>query len=161
MEGKIPDSIRQQVDAARFVMDTYKNWDSLEAVEAYFQFWRELRGKENLDRKKIMEKVERYAFREISETFRLIENDTYVVYVPWKAEGERLVAELKENRWDKQLFRALGRYGVNIFAEHYQDLLRRGDIELVQGTAVLVNMDLYHKAAGLSITEKEGEAIFI
>ncbi len=161
MEGRIPDNIRQQVDAARCVMGKYEEWDSLDAIEEYFRLWRSLRGKSNLDRKNIIEKVEQYAFREISESFRLIESDTYVVYVPWKEEGEQLVAELKGGRWDRQLFRSLGRYGVNVFAEHYQELLRRGDIELIRGTAVLVNMDLYHIAAGLSITEKEGEAIFM
>ena len=57
LEGRLPDSIRQQVDAARYIMKDDKEWDSLEAIEAYFRFWREkLRGEENLDRKKIMEK---------------------------------------------------------------------------------------------------------
>ena len=42
-EGRLPDSIRQQVDAARYIMGKYEQWDSLEAIEAYFRFWRELR----------------------------------------------------------------------------------------------------------------------
>ncbi len=161
LEGRIPDSIRQQVDAARYIMGNYKEWDCLEAVEAYFRFWRELRGKENLDRKRIMEKVERYAFREIAETFRLIDNDMYTVYIPWRAEGKQLVWELQNGRCGRELFRKLGRDGVNVYESHYRELLRLGDLELIRGTAVLVNEKLYDPQAGLAFSAEEGAAIFV
>lgn len=161
LEGRIPDSIRQQADAARYIMGKYENWESLEAIEEYFKFWRKLRGKENLDRKKIMEKVERFAFREIAESFRLIENDTYTVYIPWEEEGKSLIREFQKGRCDRKLFRRLGRYSVNVYKPHYRELLRLGDVELVQGTAVLMNEELYDEAAGLAFSAEEGEAFFI
>ncbi|MCI8550897.1 MAG: CRISPR-associated helicase Cas3' [Lachnospiraceae bacterium] len=162
LEGKAPDSIRQQVDAARYIMEDDKEWDSLEAIEAYFRFWREkLRGEENLDRKKIMEKVDRYAFREIAETFRLIDDDTYTVYIPWQEEGKRLLRELRGGKCGRGLFRKLERYSVNVYEPHYRELLRLGDIELIQGTAVLANEKLYDEHAGLAFSAKEGDAIFM
>ncbi len=162
LEVKAPDSIRQQVDAARYIMKGDKEWDSLEAIEAYFRFWREkLRGEENLDRKKIMEKAERYAFREIAETFRLIDDDTYTVYIPWREEGKRLLRELRGGKCGRGLFRKLGRYSVNVYEPHYRELLRLGDIELIQGTAVLANEKLYDEHAGLAFSAKEGDAIFM
>ena len=161
LEGRIPDSIRQQVAAAHYVMGNYKEWDCLEAIEAYFRFWRELRGKENLDRKKIMEKVERYAFREIAETFRMIDDDTYTVYIPWGEEGKRLVGELGGGPCGRKLFRKLGRYGVNVYEPHYRELLRLGDIDLIEGTAVLANEKLYDEHAGLAFSVEEGVAVFV
>ncbi|MCI8465187.1 MAG: CRISPR-associated helicase Cas3' [Lachnospiraceae bacterium] len=159
--GRLPDSISQQVKVARCIMEEYKEWDSLEAIEAYFRFWRELRGKENLDRKKIMEKVEQYAFREIAKTFRLINEDTDTVYIPWKEEGKELVRKLRGGQTGGGLFRKLGRYSVNVYEPHYRELLRLGDIELIQGTAVLINEKLYDKRAGLTFSEEEGAAIFV
>ena len=150
------------MDAARYIMKDDKEWDSLEAIEAYFRFWREkLRGEENLDRKKIMEKVDRYAFREIAETFRLIDDDTYTVYIPWQEEGKRLLRELRGGKCGRRLFRKLGRYSVNVYEPHYRELLRLGDIELIQGTAVLANEKLYDEHAGLAFSAKEGDAIFM
>lgn len=160
LEGEIPPSIRQQVDAARYVMRQYEQWDSLEAIEAYFKFWRELRGAENLDQEQVMEKVNRYAFREIAEAFRLIEKDTYTVYIPWKEKGEELVSQLGNGFYDKGLFRALGGYGVNVFEHHYKDLVRLGNVELINGIAVLANRDLYHEDTGLEFQTEEGIAIF-
>lgn len=159
-EGRVPDSIRQQVDAARYVMRKYEQWDSLEAIEAYFKFWRELRGKENLDKKNVMEKVDRYAYRDIAEVFHLIENDTYTIYIPWHEKGEELINALRNGRESKALFRKLGRYGVNVYEKHYRDFLRLGNIELIQGVAVLNNMDLYHEDTGLEFQAEEGIAIF-
>lgn len=160
LEGKIHASIRQQVDAARYVMRQYEQWDSLEAIEAYFKFWRDLRGEENLDQKQVMDKIGRYAFRDVAEAFQLIENDTYTVYIPWKEEGEELVSRLRSGFYDKALFRALGRYGVNVFELHYRDLVRLGNLELINGIGVLINRNIYHEDTGLEFQTEEGIAIF-
>lgn len=160
LEGRIPASIRQQVDAAHYVMREYEQWDSLEAIETYFKFWRELRGEENLDQKQVMEKINQYAFRDIAEVFQLIENDTYTVYIPWREEGEELVSQLRNGFYDKTLFRVLGRYGVNVFEPHYRDFVRLGDVELINGIAVLNNRNLYHEDTGLEFQAEEGIAIF-
>ncbi len=157
--GKIPHTIRQQADAARRVMAGSDQWDSLEAIEAYFTFWRQQRGGQNLDKKGIMEKVEQYAFRDIAEAFRLIESDTYTIYVPWGEEGESLVGRLRAGEYNRSLLRKLGRYGVNVFQSHYVSLLQ-GDAETVNGLAVLTNMSLYRAQTGLEFEEKEGIAIF-
>ena len=50
---------------------------------------------------------------------------------------------------------------MNVYKLHYQDLLRLGDIELIQGTAVLANEKLYDEHAGLAFSAKEGDAIFM
>ncbi len=160
LEGRIHGSIRQQVDAARYVMREYEQWDSLEAIETYFRFWRQLRGKENLDQKQIMEKINRYAFCDIAEVFQLIENDTCTVYIPWKEEGEELISQLRNGFYNSPLFRALGRYGVNVFKPHYGELVRLGDVELINGIAVLNNRNLYHEDTGLEFQAEEGIAIF-
>lgn len=157
--GKIPRTIRQQADAARYVMGRFAQWDHLDAVEAYFTFWRQLRGTQNLDKKRIMEKVEQYAFRDIAEAFRLIESDMYTVYIPWKEEGEKLAGRLRAGQYNRSLLRNLGRYGVNVFRSHYESLLQ-GDVEVVGGMAILTNMSLYREQTGLEFEEKEGIAIF-
>ena len=160
LEEQIPASMSQQVGVTRYVMREFEEWDSLKAIEAYFQSWRDLRGKENLDEKEIMKKVNRYAFREIARDFHLIENDTCTIYIPWKEEGERLIGQLRKGLYHKELLRELGRYGVNVFEPHYRELVERGDVELIHGVAVLANGALYHEDTGLEFQEKEGIAIF-
>ncbi len=160
LDGQTHAAIRQQIDAARYVMRKYKEWDSLEAIEAYFQFWRHLRGEKNLDHKQIMGKISRYAFRDIAEEFRFIENDTYTIYIPWKKGGEELIRQMRYGTCTKTLLRTLGRYGVNVFEPHYRELLRLGDIELIKDIPVLTNIRLYHEDIGLEFQAEEGIAVF-
>ncbi|MCI8853182.1 MAG: CRISPR-associated helicase Cas3' [Lachnospiraceae bacterium] len=160
LDGQIPSSIGQQVSAARYVMREFEEWDSLEAIEAYFQFWRNLRGEKNLDQKEIMKKVNRYAFCEIAKDFRLIEEDTYTIYIPWKEEGKKHIDRLRKGICNKELFRDLGRYGVNVFAPHYRELVERGDVEFIHDMGVLTNIALYQGDTGLKFQEREGMAIF-
>ena len=108
----------------------------------------------------MMDKISRYAFRDVAEAFQLIENDTYTVYIPWKEEGEELVSRLRSGFYDKALFRALGRYGVNVFELHYRDLVRLGNVELINGIGVLINRNIYHEDTGLEFQTEEGIAIF-
>ena len=71
-----------------------------------------------------------------------------------------MIDALRKGQKSKALFRQLGRYGVNVFEPHYREFLRLGNIELVQGLAVLNNMDLYHEDTGLEFQAEEGIAIF-
>lgn len=90
----------------------------------------------------------------------MTENDTYTVYIPWREDGEELINRLRYGFYDKALFRVLGRYGVNVFEPHYRDLVRLGNVELINGVAVLANRSLYHEDTGLEFQTEEGIAIF-
>ena len=67
---------------------------------------------------------------------------------------------MRNGFYDKTLFRVLGRYGVNVFEPHYRDFVRLGDVELINGIAVLNNRNLYHEDTGLEFQAEEGIAIF-
>lgn len=154
-------SIAQQISAAEYVMKNFQEWDSLEAIEEYFIMWRKLRGERYLDSAKIMDKISSYSFQTVAENFHLIDNDTLTVYVPWEQEGKDLTDQLRSQGPGKELMRKLGRYGVNIFRDHFADFLKRGDIVMVNGAALLNNLELYHSKTGLSFSGIEGEAFFI
>lgn len=158
--SKTPLSMRQQIEACRYIMQRYEQWDSLEAIETYFLFWRSLRGDANLDVKKIMEKIQRYAFAEVAQNFHMIEEKTETIYIPWQPEGEELVEMLRKNGPSMGLMRKLGRYGVNVYQDHYRNLLELGDVELIGHIAVLNHLDLYSEDTGLAFQGKEGEAWF-
>ena len=72
----------QNIDALQETLRHYSNPASLEAISFYFQFYRKLLGKENLDQKRIMDAFERgiggsmFPFNTVSKRFKLIESQT-------------------------------------------------------------------------------------
>ena len=69
---------------------------------------------------------------------------------------------LREGTRTRELFRALGRYGVAVYEQHYAALRSAGDIEELDGdTAVLRSEALYDAHTGLSLKADFGKAEFV
>lgn len=137
--------------------------NSAQAIHTYFQTLMDLKGKKGLDSKEILEKMGSNAlpFEAVSNEFRLIENDTYTVYIPWN-DGASLVEELKGGARSKSLFRKLSGYSVQIYPQPYKELVDAGDIQVLEGDfAVLTNMSLYSTETGLSLHAEYGKGLFI
>ena len=113
---------------------------------------------------KMMEDPENepFPFRKMSEKFHLIADNTKTIYIPL-GEGEALVQRLHAGERSRGLFRKLGLYGVSVYGNHYEALLRAGDVEPLDdgSTALLRNLELYSSETGLSLEADPGKAWFI
>ena len=143
-----------------------------ETMTRYFNSLRSLKG-DAIDKFGIVRAFEEgiqgcnMPFRTVAEQFRLIDQNTYTVYIPL-GEGEEMIRRLKDGECSRALFRKLGRYAVSVYEQHYQALYKAGAIltraavpGLDETSAVLEDMSLYDRMTGLSLEPETGKAEFI
>ena len=137
-----------------------------ETVRRYFLSLLDLSGPA-LDRYGVLDAFQRGSdagrmpFRSVSERFHLIDSPTKTVYIPLDG-GVPLTDRFRAGERSRALFRQLGQYGVSLYDQHYQALRSAGDLEeLEDGTAVLANLSLYSREAGLSLDADFGKGLFV
>lgn len=164
---RTPTYIKQTAAAARSVLrDFSADPDSIEAIQAYFQLLDTLQDpKRASDAKEILTCFDNghgFNFKTAAAKFRLIENNTVAVIIPFNAEALQLVEELRYSPYPVSTLRKLQNYTVNIYEQEYHALNEKGAISLAADLyAILENMDYYDPETGIHLLNKEsGEAIF-
>ncbi|MBA3964016.1 MAG: CRISPR-associated endonuclease Cas3'' [Chthoniobacterales bacterium] len=165
--------LRQAAQSAAEVLAT-KPFDPLDpsAVEAYFRthFWKH---QDVTDAHHILEcwpeKMTRlddlflFHFKRCAENFRLIDDQSGSVIVPYEEKGRALCDAVRET-FDpaqlRQLARRLQRYSVNIPRPIYDRFLAVGIIRLVHDGFPMLNSDVhYGDELGLDIDDNPGDQI--
>lgn len=163
LEKSPPPLFSVPIAAGQQALSRFDEPDDPKAIAYYFRELLDLKGKEALDQKGILPLMERelMPFKTVAERFRLIDSPTRTVYIP-QGEGASLVERLYGGQRSRELFRALGQYGVTVYEGHFQSLLRAGDIELLDGElAVLRSLELYSDKTGLSLKADSGKGLFV
>jgi hypothetical protein len=139
----------------------------MEAVEAYYMELYNLQDPAAFDNKKILSCFPTAAepafdFQTAAERFKLIENDTVAVIIPYDQAAEALLGKLGNTDFPLPVARALQPYTVNIFEPEYQALLNAGVIDIYcDRFAVLKKREYYDDETGLTIPDNQGgQAIF-
>lgn len=162
-DSSVPELFRKNVDAGHTALNSSANPDSPEAITHYFNEILDLTGKYGQDTNGIMSMIEDGAmpFRDISEKFRLIEQNTRTIYIPL-GDGEALVERLRSGERNRALFRELGRYSVNAYENVFRALDMAGALELLEdGSAILCDMDQYDELTGLNLKPESGVGKFL
>jgi CRISPR-associated endonuclease/helicase Cas3 len=162
-EAKIPPLFATAVGAGRTVMERMEDPTAPEAIHDYFRELLDLKGKGAQDVHHILDTMRQdfLPFRTVSEQFHLIESATRTVYIPLE-EGRFLVERLQAGERSRNLFRALGQYGVSVYEGHFAALEQAGELEVLEdGSAILQNFALYSPETGLSLEADSGKGLFI
>lgn len=158
-----PPYMRQPAAAMKNISKRMEDITSLAAIRAYFEFYRDLYGKEDLDREKILKAFENemLPFASVAEKVRVIESYTTPVYIPID-QGEALVERLYRGERSRTLFRKLGQYSVNVYPQQLAALREAGAVQSIDGGALYVLADprRYDSALGLTLDQTE-TALFI
>ena len=167
-----PVLFRTAVGAAREALGKDRDPGAPETMDRYFHSLRSLSG-ETLDQQGVVQAFEKgiegceLPFRTVAETFRLIDQNTCTVYVPYGA-GAALVQQLRDGGCYKSLYRKLGRYGVTVYEQHFRALYQAGALmtagevpALDSRSAILTDMNLYDPTMGLSLEPETGRAEFV
>lgn len=158
-----PPYMRQPAAAMKNISKRMEDITSLTAIRAYFEFYRDLYGKEDLDREKILIAFENemLPFASVAEKVRVIESCTTPVYIPID-QGEALVERLYRGERSRTLFRKLGQYSVNVYPQQLAALREAGAVQSIDGGALYVLADTrrYDSALGLTLDQTE-TALFI
>ena len=136
-----------RVNATNLVCEKYfSEINSPPAIKFYFDYLHKLAGN-NLDKKEILEKLcKDLKFKEIAEKFKLIEEDTKAVLVPYDEVAREIAQKILRGEISRALLRKAGKYIVNVYGETFKEMLTAQNIKMRdESLAMLSEINLYDK----------------
>lgn len=177
---KLPSDVANRAGVTRevlraFLDDDFSRIGSLEAIEAYFKTL--YRFRDDLDKKKALEKLSECAvvngtghypfgrfpsfpFKEVGESFRMIEDGSTPVIIPDDSVARELDA-LDRGFATRADMRTLSRHCVNVYCDALKRLYACGAVMPVEGAEnlyLLIDASRYSEVTGLDVSGggKEG-----
>ena len=162
-----PAILRVNIGAAKEALTDGIDPAALETIEHYFRSYRSLMQNTPLDKYGVVQHLKDgrsgriFPFHTVGEQFHLIADASKTVYIP-VGDGADLVRYLRNGERSRDLFRKLGQYGVGVYDNQYQALLRRGCLEIVDdNSAILLDLTLYVQKTGLNVCYAEEATGFL
>ncbi len=168
--AKIKGYLERTAKIAEMVLRKFDDPISLEAIDYYFKMLYSLEGKEALDKKEILNYFEEghksleFNFKTAAEQFRLIENGTYSIVIPYNEDAQSLITQARFSPYPHSMARKLQPYTVSIYEFEYKTLLENSALKTINDSFVILE-DFernYDKSTGLIVPKNPiGEAIFV
>lgn len=170
-----PQTLELPIRVANEVGRMFEDKTSPEAIKDYFERLYAYNGKSGLDMKGIVEEMEKglsasgasyealfnYNFKSIAEKFKLIDDSTFSLIVPYNEEAKKLIRRLEYADELKHILRSLQQYTVNIYSREYEALVGVGKVRVIsENTAVLTAADEYDDNTGIKIDIRTGIGVF-
>ncbi|MCD7748632.1 MAG: CRISPR-associated helicase Cas3' [Oscillospiraceae bacterium] len=162
-----PRMLEPQITALRAAQRECGELDMPEAIAYYFKTLYGVKGEEALDQKNIMDAFRRgwngvqFPFATVSKEFILIESPTRTIYLPID-EGKALCQQLQAGQINRTLYRKLGPYSLEVYAEQYQALYQAGALDPIdERSAVLTSPIWYDRETGLKSDIQGGQGLFL
>ena len=140
----------------------------------------EVLGEESLDIKDICKELEsgvyirpgkpvefNFNFKDIADKFKLIEEDTYPIIIPYTKNGQdkkvgELINSLRYSEYISSVIQALQGYTINVYKSEFDWLLGVDKLEHIRKDIfILKDMSIYDNKTGLRITKESGIGIYI
>lgn len=163
-ENKVNKLIAVNRDAAE---ETVRDWtqpNTTSTIERYFKAYRDFLR--NDDKSGVITASEKgisgcgLPFEWIAKEFKLIDQNTFAVYIPI-GEGKELVSRLREGERSRGLYRRAGMYSVSVYQNQFDSLINVGAAEpFGEDAAFLTDCSLYSDEKGLSTDVDGGNALF-
>jgi CRISPR-associated endonuclease/helicase Cas3 len=169
---KTPTFIKQGAAVAESILrDFAGRSDSKEAIESYFNFLYNIQSATAFDVKNILAFFDKgsdafdFDFKTAAENFRMIDNNTVAVVIPYNEEAKKLLKQAKYHPFPYTFARQLQMYTVNIYENEFEKLQSKGVIETINDTyeALTENSmkDFYNEKTGLVLpADAGGDALF-
>lgn len=163
-ENKVNKLIAVNRDAAE---ETVRDWtqpNTTSTIERYFKAYRDFLR--NDDKSGVITASEKgisgcgLPFEWIAKEFKLIDQNTFAVYIPI-GEGKELVSRLREGERSRGLYRRAGMYSVSVYQNQFDSLINAGAAEpFGDDAAILTDLSLYSDEKGLATDVRDGSALF-
>lgn len=166
---KSPAFVEQGAAVAGSVLRDFRDDPvSVEAIQSYFKMLYTLHHAQDFDAKLILPCFEKgtndmdFDFRTAAERFKLIDNNTVPVIIPYNEEARRLITELKYTPYPLSTLRKLQSYSVNIYEHEFEKLQSKGVIETYDDRYEILSDEAWYDArSGLALpSDVGGNAIF-
>lgn len=165
-----PPSFKQEVEIATQIIKQYEDISSPGAINEYFKRLYHYKGEQGLDSKNIHKRLEvgaekvkfDFDFETIAMEFKLIEENTHSIVIPFNDNANKLIEQLKYAEFYKGIIRSLQGYTVNVYEQEFDALLGAGKLISVRDNIfVLASLLDYDGKTGLKIEEKLGIGIYL
>lgn len=162
--------LERTAKVAEMVFRRFEDPISLEAIEYYFEMLYDIEGEQALDKKDIINCFEEryqqleFDFQTAAEQFKLIEDNTYSIVIPFNETAKKLLEEARFNPYPASLARKMQPYTVSVYENEYKTLLKNSTLITINNSfIVLDNFEKnYDKNIGLAIPKDTyGEGIFV
>ena len=107
-----------QIETAESVLQDYEKVDDLTGISDYFKRLYHYRGA-SLDKKNIMGEFKqmRFNFSKVAKEFKLIEENTKMIFITKEPKAEELLNELKIKGASRERIREAGQYCVQVYGD--------------------------------------------
>ena len=157
----------QQIETTSVLLKEGVDISSQEGVKDYFTRLYKLIDR-TLDKKEILDKFHKYPYFEFSSAagdFKLIEQNTYTVFVAKTEEAKSLLCRMKNQEFSKSLMRKAGQYCVQVHENILNQLYDSGKAEPlsaeIQDLYVLLDETWYMETVGLKMDDISGIPVFL
>ncbi|MBI2758768.1 MAG: CRISPR-associated helicase Cas3' [Chloroflexi bacterium] len=173
---KVPAFIEQGARVAESILRKHgDNPESKASIEEYFNLLYSLQGKDAYDFKKILllfnkdtiqDGILDFDFKKAAEDFKIIDDNTVAVVIPYNEEAKKLLEKAKHHPFPYRFARQLQMYTVNIYENEFVKLQSKGVIETYNETyEVLTESSMkqfYDEYTGLVLpADAGGDALFV
>jgi CRISPR-associated endonuclease/helicase Cas3 len=156
-----PGLLRHHRDIAKLMLAVSPGL-SLTAPETFRNYFDRLYGGQSTDTKGIQALRQDLKFKETAATFRMIDELTTTVFVPWGDPGRKAIERFRFAGPSRDRFRALQPFGVSVYSRAFHELEDLGLLELLHDTVwCLVAESSYHSTFGLDLEPEEFQALVI
>ena len=161
---RVPAAIQQAMDVARLVLKRFPDDPiSLEAVQAYYNDLYDLHDESAFDARRILACFEKdparavFDFQTAAKDFKLIDEETVAVIVPFDPAAEALLAELRAAAAPFDLARQLQPYTVNVYESEFDTLMGAGQVDTYFDSFFVLNeRGSYNPLTGLEVPSEGG-----
>ncbi len=167
--AKVRGYLERTAKVADMVFRKFEDPISLDAIDYYFKMLYDLEGNGALDKKEILDCFEegyrslKFDFQTAAEEFKLIEDNTYSIIIPYDKNAEKLINEVRFSQYPRSAARKLQPYTISVYEYEYKALLKNGALKIINDSfTVLDNFEVnYDSSTGLTVPQDTyGEAIF-
>lgn len=175
----LPQMLQQPAAGYDIISEEYSDIGSPEAIHRYFDWLYTVKQHMALDKLNLIRRFNEgwakdggsFPFRDVAEEFRIIEQNTFSVFIPLDDEAIKLEQRIAAGERTRSLLRAISRHSVNIYENHLNLLLQNGQVEWMDTEASKKTKDgifilrgtkgVYDKNTGLELEPETGFGRFI
>ena len=169
-DEKINKFDKKYVVITESLLTKYKELYDLDAISNYFRDLYITDSSELRDKYDIINNINstnkcECNYREIGEIFRVIDNKTYSIIIPYDSESENIISKLPFIGHLLSIKRKLQKYTINIYENELKKLVESGFIDTVivdenNTYLILNNMSQYDMNTGLNLEITTNESFF-
>jgi len=158
-----PGFLRQSADSAKEIQNDFDDLLSPAAIQAYFElhYWKKC---DDWDHYEVLQAIGnqpnnlQFNFRQVSERYKFIRDETESIIVGWDDQARELLQRLETSHPfpDRKTIRCLQRYCVQVRQHEFLKLQKADAIGQIQDRWVLTMGHLYDDRLGLMLDKVDG-----